>query len=131
MTLEENEEFVQEKINEDNTKAEVIQPPSLEEIKERMKSPSVPLPKETISTPIIPQPSPAPASQGLQTEKLEIKGDVVHPILAQKLSGTFQNKVQETDHSLNNISKAPTPEAPKAPTSYPPKADPYRLSPDE
>ena len=45
------------------------------------------------------------------------------PILAQKLSGYVKNDVVETEHSLKNLTTAPT--------SYPPKADPYRLSPNE
>ncbi len=44
------------------------------------------------------------------------------PILAQKLSGYVKNEVVETEHSLKNLTSA---------ASYPPKADPYRLSPDE
>lgn len=48
-----------------------------------------------------------------------------HPILAQKLSSSFQVPSTKTEHTLNNISKT------IPPSSYPPKADPYRLSPDE
>jgi len=45
------------------------------------------------------------------------------PIFAQKLSGDVKTDVVETEHSLKNLTTAPI--------SYPPKADPYRLSPDE
>ncbi|MFA6353972.1 MAG: hypothetical protein WCW93_03515 [Candidatus Paceibacterota bacterium] len=45
------------------------------------------------------------------------------PILTQKLSGFVKNDVVETDHSLKNLTTASP--------SYPAKADPYRLSPDE
>lgn len=55
------------------------------------------------------------------------KNLTTHPLLAQKLSGTVQNEVVETEHSLSNISKAPTPPSISA---YPPKQDPYRLPPE-
>ncbi len=48
-----------------------------------------------------------------------------HPILLQKLSAPVKTETTTTEHSLGNISKKETPKA------YPPKADPYRLSPDE
>lgn len=68
-------------------------------------------------------------------EKLELKkGGEMPPILTQKLSSSVQASVVATDHSLNNLTKTSetlVPETPKtAPTSYPPKGDPYRLSPD-
>jgi hypothetical protein len=53
----------------------------------------------------------------------------IHPMFAQKLTGSMQIKVAETEHSLNNISR-PTP-APTTPSTYPPKIDPYRLAPGE
>ncbi len=53
------------------------------------------------------------------------------PILEQKLAGPVQVASTETTHTLENISKNSEIVAPKAPTSYPPKADPYRLSPDQ
>jgi hypothetical protein len=49
----------------------------------------------------------------------------IHTILAQKLSGTVATPTVKTEHSLDNITKTTTP------AHYPPKADPYRLSPDE
>ena len=64
----------------------------------------------------------------------------IHPILAQKLSGSFQVGATSTEHTLENLSKTKelpsgtsTTEIPKpsAPASYPPSKDPYRLSPEE
>ena len=46
------------------------------------------------------------------------------PILDQKLAGSFQTPAVKTEHKLDNISKP-------ARISYPPKADPYRINPDE
>ena len=63
-------------------------------------------------------------------EKLEIKGEVIHPMLAQKFSGSVQTPIVKTEHTLENITKT-APEIRKAPLAYPPKKDPYRLSPDE
>ncbi|MFA5932112.1 MAG: hypothetical protein WC793_01915 [Candidatus Paceibacterota bacterium] len=70
-------------------------------------------------------------------EKLELKkGEEVHPILAQKLNSTFQTPTVTTEHSLENLTKMSNqndtiPQPPKpAPSTYPPKGDPYRLSPD-
>ncbi|MFA5840923.1 MAG: hypothetical protein WC847_01460 [Candidatus Paceibacterota bacterium] len=75
-----------------------------------------------------------PGAQLMQAGKLELKGGEMPPILAQKLTSSVQAPVVATDHSLNNLSKASEaiiPETPKAaPTSYPPKGDPYRLPPD-
>ncbi|HEV7424017.1 MAG TPA: hypothetical protein VGO21_02385, partial [Candidatus Paceibacterota bacterium] len=49
----------------------------------------------------------------------------IHPLLAEKLSGTLQQvPTVKTDHSLDNITK------PAGASSYPPKTDPYRLAPD-
>ena len=70
-------------------------------------------------------------------EKLELKkGEEVHPILAQKLNSTFQTPTVTTEHSLENLTKMSNQndtisQPPKpAPSAYPPKGDPYRLSPD-
>lgn len=57
-------------------------------------------------------------------KKIE-KPEFTHEILTQKLSTTVQIPTVKTEHTLENITKTPPP------TSYPPKADPYRLSPDE
>lgn len=58
----------------------------------------------------------------------------VPSILAQKLSGSSQIPMVETQHSLENLTKnvndAPTP-APQTPKAYVRGADPYRLSPNE
>ena len=57
-----------------------------------------------------------------------------HPILAQKLSDSFQIPMVKTEHTLDNISKernkevkTPVPQAPKV---YPKNGDPYRLNPE-
>jgi hypothetical protein len=66
-----------------------------------------------------------------ETQNLEITGKVL-PMWTQKFIGNVQTEVKKTEHTIENITKAtPTiPEPPKA-KSYPPKADPYRMSPDE
>lgn len=64
-----------------------------------------------------------PASPTGGPEKLELATPETPPILVQKLSGYVKNEVIETKHSLENITKT-------APTSYPPKEDPYRLPPE-
>lgn len=51
-----------------------------------------------------------------------------HPILAQKLSGSFQTPIVKTDHSLENITK--TAGEPKPPAPQGPKIDPYREIPE-
>jgi hypothetical protein len=53
-------------------------------------------------------------------KKPELKSN---PILDQKLSNSFQIPTVKTEHTIENISKP-------APSSYPPKADPYRLPPE-
>ena len=92
---------------------------------------------KTISTPIvesaIPNPIKIKIADNKETlpvmEKLELMGeparpgDVAHPILEQKLSGTFQVPVAKTDHSLNNLSQNNT-------GSAMPKIDPYRELPE-
>lgn len=79
---------------------------------------------------------PAPADHEAQVEsreemlkKIESPETVAMPILAQKLGGAFQIPATQTEHSLDNISKQVS--TPKAPVAYPPKADPYRLNPEE
>ena len=54
-------------------------------------------------------------------EKLELNG--AHPILAQKLSSTFQAPTVKTDHSLENITK-------KSSIPVKPGIDPYREIPE-
>ncbi len=64
----------------------------------------------------------------------------VPSISIQRLSGSVQSRIINTDHTLNNISKPAgetkqmldmkVPSTP-VPTSYVDKKDPYRLSPDE
>ena len=68
-------------------------------------------------------------------EEKKEAGEKTHPILMQKFSDSFKLPMKETEHTLNNISKTnevknPVPQSPSA-SSYPPKGDPYRLSPDE
>jgi len=66
--------------------------------------------------------------------------DQVHSIVAQKLSAPYNSEVKTTEHSLDNLKTKLDPKVaanirgiPQAstPSSYPHKADPYRLSPDE
>ncbi len=64
-----------------------------------------------------------------QEEKLEITGAVT-PMLAQKLSGSIQTEVKQTEHTLENITKTVPPPMPPEHKSYPPKADPYRELPE-
>lgn len=70
-----------------------------------------------------------PARENKETlpvpEKLELEGDVIHPMLIQKLSSSVQIPSVKTEHTLENITKTNTP-----PTSYPQNADPYRLPPE-
>lgn len=63
----------------------------------------------------------------------KIEKPEVHPILAQKLSGSFKMPVVETKHSLNNISKTPTSTGVGVPTGNVGtnmKVDPYRELPE-
>ena len=62
---------------------------------------------------------------------IEIVGEKdIHPMLLQKLSTSVQTPTIKTTHTLENIT--PKIDAPVKPTPsvYPPKADPYRLSPE-
>ena len=57
-------------------------------------------------------------------EKLELPTTKETPsIITQKLSGFMQNTVVKTEHTIDNMTKS-------TPTSYPPKADPYRINPE-
>ncbi len=67
---------------------------------------------ELINKPVIAAPAPS------------IQKEEVHPLLAQKLTSSVQIPAAKTEHTLENITKT-------VPSSYPPKKDPYRLSPDE
>ncbi|MBY0376508.1 hypothetical protein K2P96_00860, partial [Patescibacteria group bacterium] len=68
------------------------------------------------------------------TEKPLVKADltrteipapaIISSPLTQKLSDTFKIPTTKTEHTVENISKP-------APAAYPPKADPYRLPPEE
>ncbi len=60
----------------------------------------------------------------IQPLDLSKKSETAHSIVMQKLSGSLQIPIAKTEHSLENLTKA-------TPSSYPSKADPYRLSPDE
>ncbi len=61
-------------------------------------------------------------------KKIE-KPEEVHPILAQKLSGSLQTPVIKTEHSLENLTKTNTP-IPQKPQTYPKNLDPYREMPE-
>jgi hypothetical protein len=61
-------------------------------------------------------------------EKLELNGNVVHPMLSQKMSGTFQMPIVKTEHTLNNLTPSNTPNV--APKTDKPKPDPYREIPE-
>ncbi len=61
--------------------------------------------------------------------KAEEKKAEIHPILAQKLSGSFKTPIIETQHSLDNITKKSMPN----PVNIKPKipgVDPYREMPE-
>ncbi|MFA6520118.1 MAG: hypothetical protein WCT44_00750 [Candidatus Paceibacterota bacterium] len=72
----------------------------------------------------------------INKEEIPSKNEEPHPILAQKLSGPMKIPAVKTEHTLDNITKAPSPQAvPKAPTPpAPPKTaytvDPYRMKPE-
>jgi hypothetical protein len=61
-------------------------------------------------------------------EKLELKGEVIHPILAQKMSGPVQAPIIKTEHTLNNLT--PTSQPSTSPKTDKPKIDPYREIPE-
>ncbi len=77
---------------------------------------------QTIEKPAVPTPSFEPKKE-INLELPEIEAP--HPILLQKLSSPVKTEVITTEHSTENITKA------GAPKTYPPKADPYRLSPED
>lgn len=87
--------------------------------------------------PITPQETTQP--QNIQPSNTSPRPNTfIHPILTQKISNTVETRTIKTEHTLDNITKKEpdkninTNSVPKAPyASYPPKADPYRLSPDE
>jgi len=70
--------------------------------------------KEVLLVPDLPA---VPSAQLMQVGKLEL--ETAHPILAQKLSSSFQIPKVETNHSLSNLSK-----------TTPLKIDPYRELPE-
>jgi len=93
--------------------------------------------KLEINSPLEEYSTPKAEGGGLSTpsrERATPQEGNIHPILAQKLSGSFQIPTVKTEHTLENITKTnqpantPVPETPKA--SYPPKADPYRINPE-
>ncbi len=100
---------------------------------EKAYIPKIVRPAENETKPVAPQPV---TLNAMELEAPEVMKSIVPPVpvppkapvLSQKLGGTFQMGSQKTEHSLDNIAK---PTTPKAPVAYPPKADPYRLSPDE
>jgi hypothetical protein len=60
-------------------------------------------------------------------EKLELKGNTVHPMLAQKISTSVQAPIVKTEHTLQNLSST-TKDVPVKNTT--PKIDPYREIPE-
>ncbi len=78
------------------------------------------------ATPIGGAPAPKPTPVVTET----------HPILAQKLSGPVQTPSVKTEHTLDNLTKAPsvpatlaTSTTPPPPATYQKGADPYRVPP--
>lgn len=58
------------------------------------------------------------------------------PIIGQKLAGSFQIESTKTEHTVSNLTpttlaSTPVDHKPEAPKAYPPKGDPYRLSPED
>lgn len=86
------------------------------------------------ATPPQPQPAPTPAPAPTPTPTpvptVAKAPTMIHPILEQKLAGSFQMPKTQTEYSLNNLSqpKAPQPSSPAA--SAAPKVDPYREIPE-
>jgi hypothetical protein len=62
-------------------------------------------------------------------EKLELNGNIVHPMLSQKMSGSFQVPIVKTEHTLENITKTNVP-VPVDLKPKIPKVDPYREIPE-
>lgn len=58
-----------------------------------------------------------------------VKPQTLNPILAQKLSGTVQNKIVHTEHTLENLSSS-TKESATTKTNKAPYIDPYREIPE-
>jgi hypothetical protein len=61
-------------------------------------------------------------------EKLELKGAVIHPIFAQKLSAPTQTPIVKTEHTLQNLSSINVRET--IVKNHLPKVDPYREVPE-
>ena len=72
------------------------------------------------------EPNPANNTPIVKSEEIKKEESKPHPILAQKLTGTYKAPVVETAHSLDNITKAEI----KNPDASYPKSDPYRLTPE-
>lgn len=53
--------------------------------------------------------------------------EVVHPILAQKMSGSFQMPMTKTEHTPENLTSSNTPTLSATPNTSKPKVDPYRM----
>ncbi|MFA5095536.1 MAG: hypothetical protein WC447_02675 [Candidatus Paceibacterota bacterium] len=69
---------------------------------------------------------PAPSKEELAHLPIDSEtGKEIHPILAQKLSGSFQIPTVETEHSLTNMTKDSG--IPIKPSTEIPKVDPYRM----
>lgn len=110
----------------------IISAPLMQEEKLELTTPAVkPLEK--------PKPAPAPVIPPLATptpvnKPPEIKQEI-HPILTQKLSSSFQIPTIKSQYVINDMPATTGEKIPVPPTQksvpYPPKSDPYRLSPDE
>ena len=62
-------------------------------------------------------------------EKLELNGNTIHPMLAQKMSAPVQTPIVKTEHTLENITKT-TPLVSIDTKPKIPKVDPYREIPE-
>lgn len=102
----------------DNDEAEVLDKAGIKIIDPEINSNITKSAPEKASPQATPQPKP-----NLNTLELSAGHDTVNPILTQKLSAPFKTPSTKTEHTVGNVSKPPS--------SYPPKGDPYRLSPDE
>jgi hypothetical protein len=92
--------------------------------------------KETLPIPDLPA---VPSAQQMQAGKLELStpakatpqegNNTIHPMLSQKMSGSFQMPIVKTEHTLENITKTNTP-VPVDLKPKIPKVDPYREIPE-
>jgi len=72
-----------------------------------------------------------PAEPILVVPNAPMPPKIIHPILEQKLAGSFQMPKTETEYSLNNLSQnSQTKSAEPTPPDSTPKIDPYREIPE-